>query len=210
MPPGFFVSKIISKYRGHNMEGITSTTFGYIIAFFLPGFVCLQSLSYASETIRNILDTIKGKDPSLGIVFYALIAALICGLILSAFRSVILEWVYCKWKWEGKIKGKRVLFKIKPVDRSPVVYAKLLDDKKLALYQASVDNNYRYYQFYGNLCISLSLLLFCRYVIAEISITDTKGHFLIFSANVLIIVFLFFAAKNSLRGVYKAIGEICS
>jgi len=201
------------------MEGITSTTFGYIIAFFLPGFVCLQSISYVSDALRDVLDTAKGKDPSIGIIFYTLIAALICGLIVSAFRTVVLEWAYCKWKWEGKVRGRQMYikigrrqlpFKIIPVDRSPVIYAKLLDDKRLALYQATVDNNYRYYQFYGNLCIALTLLFFCRYVIAGIPIRDTMGHFLIFSVNVFVIAFLFFAAKASLRGVYKAIGEICA
>jgi hypothetical protein len=48
------------------MKDITSTSFGYIIAFLLPGLVGMYGLGYWSEGIHKLLAPVLAADATVG------------------------------------------------------------------------------------------------------------------------------------------------
>ena len=175
------------------MEGITSTTFGYLIAFLLPGTVLVQALSYTSQSIHNLLETAKEKDPGLSIVLFLVILALISGLIVSSIRDVIMDRVLCNIRWP-KIK-------LETFERRDIDLKILFDQEKRAIYESFIENQYRYHQFYGNMCITLLVLLISKYFVAGDPKFDTGEHGILFIGNIFLVIFLFFISRESLKSI---------
>lgn len=120
------------------LSDVTSTSFGYIIGFLLPGLVGLYGLGYWSAGIRSLLlkpgiDTEATVGPSL----LVLLAALAVGLLVNGFRSLIFDkWLCKKYAYETDF------------------FSKLGTGEKLNCFRAFADELFRYHQFFGGFFIA--------------------------------------------------------
>ena len=136
------------------MEGLR-ITFGHVIAFFLPGIVTTRAVAYFFPTIQTALDSlISGVSGALGqTVFLAGIAAT-TGLATSAIRGQYLD------EWFGRFMCRHEL----PSDGPPRWKTDYGQVKAVGLemWEKTVENVFRYYQFTANLSIAIMLLFAAR------------------------------------------------
>lgn len=125
------------------MKDVTSTSFGLLIAFLLPGIIGLYSLSFWSATLRSVFATFLTAQSSVGLFLLVLCAAVALGLQITAVRWLIFEQPLSKEKRLAKED-----------------FAKLQTEAKLASFRAAVDEHYRYHQFWGGMAIVLPIGFF--------------------------------------------------
>ncbi len=123
------------------MKDVTSISFGYIIAFLLPGLVGLYGLGYWSETIHGLLQPAFSATATVGPSLILLLAALAIGLCISALRCFVFEKACCHKHYFP-----------------PDMFAKLCEGDRLTSFRAVVDEHYRYHQFYGGCFLALIIL----------------------------------------------------
>ena len=123
------------------MKDVTSTSFGYVIAFLLPGLVGLYGLGYWSETIHGLLQPAFSATATVGPSLILLLGALAIGLCISALRCFLFEKACCR----------EHCF-------SADMFAKLCQGDRLTSFRAVVDEHYRYHQFYGGCFVALIVL----------------------------------------------------
>jgi hypothetical protein len=87
-----------SKSGEIEMKDLTSTSFGYIIAFLLPGLFALYGLGFWSTHAAEISKPASTTDAFLGPSVIFLLAALASGLIVSAVRCFVFEKFLCAKK----------------------------------------------------------------------------------------------------------------
>jgi hypothetical protein len=121
--------------------------FGVLIAFLLPGFTATYALSYVSPRIRQLIDSLSKGEAALGPSLLLLAISLVSGLVISAFREYVLE----------------ALHRLTGLKTTPLSHAALKDPDRFKVFQETIENRYRYSQFYGNLFLSLVLLILFRY-----------------------------------------------
>jgi len=122
------------------MKDLTSTTFGYLIAFLLPGIFGLYALSFWFPQVGILLLPILKADTSVGPSFVFLVIAVGIGVCISGLRYFIFE------------KG---IYRKAPLP--PGTYHGMSGDE-LTLHKAIVDEHYRYHQFYGGCAVALLIL----------------------------------------------------
>jgi hypothetical protein len=137
---GHFVADDSSE-GATEMKDLTSTSFGYVIAFLLPGLLGLYALSYWSGGVRELLQPALKADATVGPSVILLLIALGVGLWIAAVRFFVFERFLCR----------KHSF---PVD----MFAKLTAEDKLGSFKAVVDEHYRYHQFYGGCAVALVVL----------------------------------------------------
>ena len=82
--------------KGVSVKELTSTTFGYIIAFILPGLLGLYGLALWFSDINSLLKPALAPDTTVGPSLFLLFCALAIGLFISAARFFIFERWLCK------------------------------------------------------------------------------------------------------------------
>lgn len=123
------------------MKDVTSTSFGLLIAFLLPGLAGLYTISFWAPAVRRVFETFLTTQSNVGLSLLVLLAALTVGLIVT-----VLRW----WIFECGVSRKYRL--------APAEFAKLNNDSKLASFRAAVDENYRYHQFWGGMFVVFPFL----------------------------------------------------
>jgi hypothetical protein len=78
------------------VKDLTSTSFGYLIAFLLPGMLGLYALSFWLSRAGVFLQPILKADATVGPSVVFLLIAVGMGLCLSAARFVLFERVLCR------------------------------------------------------------------------------------------------------------------
>ena len=122
------------------MKDLTSTSFGYIIAFLLPGMFGLYAVSFWSPPASVLMQPVLKADTTVGPSIVLLLIAVGVGVWISAARWVLFEeWMYRK-------------------RRLPADMYKSFDSEKLTLHKTFAEEHYRYHQFYGGCAISLLIL----------------------------------------------------
>jgi hypothetical protein len=121
--------------------------FGHVIAFLLPGFICLYGLSLSIPEIATVGQATKGVEVTVGSFLFIVLSALALGLLLSALRWFLLD----------------SLLKLTGVTDPGLKFENLKDEKTFTAFTAVVENHYRYYQYYGNSLIAI-LVAVCVYV----------------------------------------------
>jgi hypothetical protein len=111
-------------------------SFGIVIAYVLPGFVCLAGASHFSPMIASWMSMTPRAEPTLGAVFYAALGSLTAGLTISAFRWALLDTFY---HFTG--------LPLPNLDFSHL-------QEKLDAFELAVEHNYRYYQCYAHLAMA--------------------------------------------------------
>lgn len=111
--------------------------FGVLVAYLLPGFLCLFGLAPLSPVVLSWLMPMESFSASVGPPVYALLAALALGMAVSCFRWLIVDAIH---------------------HRSGITPPRWNDanlDARLEAFNYLVENHYRYYQFYANSLIAL-------------------------------------------------------
>ncbi|MCX5005340.1 hypothetical protein OHB05_22395 [Streptomyces sp. NBC_00638] len=114
-------------------KDFTLTTFGLVIAYFLPGILMLYGGAFWDKRIADVFKIFRGSESNLGLFLMVLSAALTVGLVLTPFRSLIYEEII----WRNR--------RLKKED-----FRKLTDERKLDSFRTLVDEQYRYHMFWGS------------------------------------------------------------
>ncbi len=134
----------MGEETGFAMKELTPTSFGYLIAFLLPGVLGLYALSYWLPQAGVLLQPILKADATVGPSVVFLLVAVGMGLCLGAVRFWLLE------KGTYGLLGKKCL--------SEALH-KHLKPESLSLLNAYAEQHYRYHQFYGG-CFVAVLTMF--------------------------------------------------
>src|SRR5262249_16593657 len=115
------------------MKDVTSTTFGLIIGFLLPGVAGLWALGPWFPPVATAFAKVQDAKTDIGLSLLGLMAALGTGLIVTLFRWLLFE---------------QLFFRIHCLDTNDFEKLGESGDKLLA-FRAAVDEHYRYHQFWG-------------------------------------------------------------
>ena len=158
--------------------------FSLIIAFVLPGFLFLfGSVFLVSYPTADLVSQLRPIRQIGGFMFF-LLAATACGMILSAIRWAILDTLH-------------VLTGLK----SPALDFSKLEGKSSS-FMLVVENNYRYYLFYGNSLIALLGL----FMVAWLEEVPLVTRWLIMLLCLMAVLFL--ASRDSLKRFYIRTAQI--
>lgn len=123
------------------MSEFGSTTFGYLIAYVLPGLTASVAGAFFSSHVAGLFSKVI-DDQNLPLGLMGALGAIAIGLFLSLFRALIFE----EWVW----RDRRL---------SADDYASLAsDDQTFKAYDRVTDEAYRFHQFWGGMALALPLL----------------------------------------------------
>jgi hypothetical protein len=123
------------------MKDVTSTSFGLVIAYLLPGFAAFFALSFWSPPVRDLFTKFLVAESSVGSFLLVIICSLTAGLEVAIFRWILFEKWLCKSKKLDKAK-----------------FAHLGVEAKLTAFRAAVDEHYRYHQFWGGMAVAIPFI----------------------------------------------------
>jgi len=166
------------------VKELTSSNFGLVIAYLVPGATALWGLAGYSPTVQNWLAAAPGDSPSIGGFLYVTLAALSTGLLVSALRWILLDTIH-------HCTG---------IPRPNWDFAAL--PRSVDAFGLLVEAHYRYYQFYANMCIALPLAYVARRMESPLQSSD---RFLVDVAVVALEVVLFAASRDALRKYYERV-----
>jgi hypothetical protein len=118
------------------MKDFTTTSFGLVIAYLLPGLVTLFSMSAWSENLRRIFRTLFSGQVDAGLLVSVGGCALVLGLVLNVFRWLTFERLICK------------KYKV-----APTIFSKSSSTQQLQSFLMVIEETFRYHQFYGSIAI---------------------------------------------------------
>lgn len=124
------------------MRDISSTSFGFLIAFLLPGITGLLAVSFWVEPLQDVFVTFESAESNVGLFLLVLLFALALGLEINLVRWVVFE----KWLCRNA--------RLDPED-----FKALGDQATLSAFRAAADEHYRYHQFWGCMSIILPFIL---------------------------------------------------
>jgi len=169
------------------MEQITSTSFGLLMAYLLPGLVALYSLSFWSLRLREVFRSfLLGQQ--VGLFLLVLAASLIAGLVVGAVR-----WVGFEYLLGGKCQHVE-----------PECFGKLTSPTRFSAFSYVVDENFRFHQFWGAMVLVSPLL--CASLLKEFWNDIGRATVVLGLAVFLILEFIVAVAawKSYLRFVARA------
>lgn len=117
--------------------------FGLVIAFLLPGFVCLAGASRFSPTIAGWMSLAPTSDPTVVGFLYVLLASLGAGMVASAARWAIIDTLHHR---TGLLPPNLNFSRLQA---------------NLDAFQMAVEHNYRHFQFYANMMIASVFFSLC-------------------------------------------------
>jgi len=123
------------------LKDVTSTSFGLVIAFLLPGLAALYALALWAPSILEMFRTFLTSNSNIGLFLLVIAIALSLGLVVTVFRWFLFERWLCK---------SHCL--------NPFYFAQLSNDAKLVAFRAAIDEHYRYHQFWGGMTVILPVL----------------------------------------------------
>jgi hypothetical protein len=111
-------------------------SFGLLIAYVVPGFVCLAGAGRFSETIASWMSIAPSSAPTVGGFLYVAAGSLTAGLIINAVRWALLDTLH---HHTGLV-------------RPDLDFSR--SQENLEAFQLAVEHNYRYYQFHGSMVLA--------------------------------------------------------
>lgn len=127
------------------MKTVTTSNFGLLIAYLLPGFIVLWGLSYSSPTVAAWLSppALDGAA-TIGGFLYVTLASVVAGLTASTVRWAIIDTIHHRTG----------------IPRRTWNFARL--QKHYEAYTMLEHNHYRFYQAYANMAVALFFLFNAR------------------------------------------------
>jgi hypothetical protein len=168
------------------MKEVSSSNFGLLIAFLLPGFMVLWGVSYFSETVRFWL---SGADttPTVGGFMFVTLASVAAGVTVSTVRWAVLDTIH---SWTG-------------LPQPTWDFSRLQDN--VGAYNVLNDIHYKFYQFHGNALIAL-ILVYAARRIHEGIFTTPFGLFDL--GFVILSVILFVGSRDTLRKYFARVSQL--
>lgn len=171
-------------YPARIVRDLTKDNFGLLIAYPLPGFVCLLGIANHNADVREWLRATPSDAPTIGGFLYATLASSAAGLVLSAVRWAVVD-------------RALALMGIRAPDWDYGLFA-----ERLAAFETLVAHHYSYYQFYANMLVAVAFA-YGSHLFAEGRIEQEAGLFLGVAA---LEVVLFLGARDTLRKYYAKTG----
>ena len=166
------------------MKEVSTSNFGLVIAYLLPGFVTLIGVSFFSETVRIWLTVSPSDAPTVGGFLYVTLASLTAGLTVSTIRWAVVDTIHHH-------TGIR---------QPSFDFSKL--QSNVAGFTILVDDLYRYYQFYGGFLVATAF----TFVAFTLSTRSTSAWtILLFVATEFI---LWIGSRDTLRKYYHQGGML--
>jgi hypothetical protein len=129
------------------MKDVTSTSFGLLIAFLLPGLAALYALSLYFDPIKSQLSVFLSAESNVGLFLLVVLTALILGLQVTLIRWFIYE-----------IAIERIILRRDKLPKE--AFAALGQSGYLSAFRAATDEYYRYHQFWGGMSIVVPIMYF--------------------------------------------------
>lgn len=126
-----------------DIKDLSSTAFGYVIGYLLPGLFALYVVSIWYMPIKVAFNAFVMASSTTGIFFLVILGALIVGLELMAFRWVLFDCIFLR-----RLKLNDDEFK------------SLTSSEHAIAFQIVVNEHYRYHQFWGGLTICIPFFFF--------------------------------------------------
>jgi hypothetical protein len=123
---------------------LSSTSFGYLIGFLLPGLLGLYAMSYWLPLVGVLFQPISSPNAAVGPSVILLLIAVGMGLCVSAVRHFLLVQFLYKWVLKKDVMTKEMY--------------QGLDADKLAWHRTLAEEHYRYHQFYGGCAVALLVM----------------------------------------------------
>ncbi|MGA8301776.1 MAG: hypothetical protein WB817_19990 [Terriglobales bacterium] len=127
-----------------DMKEVSSTSFGYLIGFLLPGLLGLYSISYWLPQVGVLFQPISSANAAVGPSVILLLIAVGMGLCVSAVRHFLLVQFLYNWILKKKVMTKEMY--------------QGLDSNKLAWHKTLAEEHYRYHQFYGGCAVAVMVM----------------------------------------------------
>ncbi len=126
------------------VRDITSTNFGLVIAYLLPGFVVLIGASYFSETMQAWLGATPSDSPTVGGFLYVTVGSIAAGVAASTVRWVLIDTLH---HWTGLREPRWDFSRLGP---------------NTAAFEVLIEVHYRYYQFHANMVVAVAFAYAAR------------------------------------------------
>ena len=123
------------------MKDVTSTSFGLIIAYLMPGLAALYGTTFWAGKADEILQRVIAGESDLSLALLIAGSALLLGLLLNVLRWLFFERFVCRH-----------------IKLSPQVFAAMKDEHRLQTFVAVIEETFRYHQFFGNMAVLIPFL----------------------------------------------------
>jgi len=167
------------------VEEALHRSFGYVIAYILPGLVALYGCRDFQSDWAVFQPATCGGELPLSAWILLLLGALGVGLVVSALRWLTIDTVH----QATGLAAPRVDF------------GRLHDN--LDVFLVAVEHNYRYYQFYSNLAISLVFV-----AAVHLFASTTPGTWKSIAAILAVLLLLLAASRDCLRRYYDRLSQL--
>ncbi len=169
------------------MKELSSSSFGLIIAFLIPGFMVLWGVSYFSETVRVWLAASSDSAPTVGGFMYVTFASVAAGMTASTVRWAVIDTIH---RWTGLAQPDWDFSRLQ---------------ENVAAYNVLNEIHYKYYQFHGNAEVALVFVYFARrihlgFLMAPIGWLDV--------GFVVLAIILFVGSRDTLRKYYSRVNQV--
>jgi hypothetical protein len=169
------------------MKQVSSSNFGFLIAFVLPGFTALWGASYISPVLRSWLDAADATGPTVGGFLYVTLASVAAGLTVSTVRWAIIDTIH---HWTG-------------LPQPPWDFSRL--QEHVAAYKVLQEIHYKFYQFNSNSLVSLVFV----YVARRFHGGFFAAPFGSFDVGFLLLSAIFYVgSRDTLRKYYARVNDL--
>ena len=169
------------------MREVSSSNFGFLIAFVLPGFTALWGATYISPVLRSWLIGADSTGPTVGGFLYVTLASVAAGITVSTVRWAVIDTVH---GWTG-------------LPRPAWDFSRL--QANLSAYKLLNEIHYKFYLFHGNSLVSLVIVFIARRVHLGFW-TAALGWF---DIGILLLAVIFYVgSRDTLRKFYGRVNDL--
>jgi hypothetical protein len=163
------------------MTDVSSRNFGYLIAYVIPGFIVVATLSVYSPIIRSWIGVSTTAAPTVGGFMYVTIGSALAGLVLSAVRWLVVDTFHHRTG----------------IQRPPLDFSAF--QKNRAAFDALALNHFRYYEFFAHTALAMIFAISNPW---EIGKMFTLPAFIVLPSMLALILLLLVASRDALRKYY--------
>jgi hypothetical protein len=120
------------------LKDVTTTTFGLVIAYLVPGMTGLYALTYWSSQADGVFAKFGTTEANFGLFLLVMMAGLAAGMLLTPLKSLFYEEFVCR---SARLDSRHL--------------ATLADSGKHDAMRVAIDEQYRYHQCWGNMSLAL-------------------------------------------------------
>lgn len=169
------------------MKDVSTSNFGILISYVVPGATVLWGASYVSPVVSSWLGGSSLLAPTVGGFLYATLAAVAAGVTVSTVRWMVVDKVH---QWTG-------------LRRPDFDYAVLAE--RTAGFDLLVRHHYEYYKFHSNMLIALVFTAIARRV--SLGFWDAPVDAVDLGLTLLAVVF-FMGSRNTLHNYYARVRQL--